>query len=429
MKTKTNYAKLFAAFSITFLGDGLTIAAVPWLISTLTSDTLYASITMTALRLPWLLFSLPIGVLIDRYSRKHLLVGAGMVRMVLLVFMTLCVWSGWISIPALALFMFGIGVSRVIFDSTVQTILPQIVDERKLEKSNGQFTAGQLITSDILGVALGGFILGLHIVFPFAIDAVTAVVAVLLLIGLKGTFTPGQTANLDVPAAPEHGQSSKPDRPMTNWRRELGEGIRYVIQDRFLRGLALLSVTVTLMYAVILSTQIFFVREVLHLEPHAFGMLIAIATVGSIIGSQAVARMRNRWNAKQLILLCVLSMGVIYGLVGLTTNAYAVGALYFCAAFFIVVYNVIRSSILQRSVPNELLGRVGSVFRFLSFGISAIGTFLGGLLVRVSENWLDRELSLQLPYLLLSAVYLLSCLLFAVNLRGYSEQTNHASRM
>lgn len=189
MKTKTNYAKLFAAFSITFPGDGLTIAAVPWLISTLTSDTLYASITMTALRLPWLLFSLPIGVLIDRYSRKHLLVGAGMVRMVLLVFMTLCVWSGWISIPALALFMFGIGVSRVIFDSTVQTILPQIVDERKLEKSNGQFTAGQLITSDILGVALGGFILGLHIVFPFAIDAVTAVVAVLLLIGLKGTFT------------------------------------------------------------------------------------------------------------------------------------------------------------------------------------------------------------------------------------------------
>lgn len=55
---KHNYAKLFGAFSLTFLGDGLTLAAVPWLVSTLTTDTLYASITMTALRLPWLIFQL-----------------------------------------------------------------------------------------------------------------------------------------------------------------------------------------------------------------------------------------------------------------------------------------------------------------------------------------------------------------------------------
>lgn len=417
MKSKSNYSKLFGAFSLTFLGDGLTLAAVPWLVSTLTTDTLYASITMTALRLPWLIFSLPVGVLIDRYSRKHMLVGASFTRMIFLLFLTICIWGGWISIPLLALFMFGIGLSRVVFDSTVQTIIPQVVEEKKLEKANGQFTAGQLITSDILGVALGGFIITVHIVYPFAIDTVTAILSLLLISGLRGSFHPAKSKESQVQE-----QAEKEARPMKNWKREMWSGIQYVFQDRFLRGLAILSVTITLMFSMILVTQIFFVREVLQLEAYAFGILISIATIGSILGSQAVAYMRKRWSSKQLILLSILSMGLLYGAVGLTSNAYVVGGLYFCAAFFIVVYNVVRSSTLQRSVPNELLGRVGSVFRFLSFGISAIGTLLGGLLVRVSETFFDRLFSLQLPYLLLSVVYILACFLFASKMRNVPEQ-------
>lgn len=417
MKSKLNYSKLFGAFSLTFLGDGLTLAAVPWLVSTLTTDTLYASITMTALRLPWLIFSLPVGVLIDRYSRKHMLVGASFTRMIFLLFLTICIWGGWISIPLLALFMFGIGLSRVVFDSTVQTIIPQVVEEKKLEKANGQFTAGQLITSDILGVALGGFIITMHIVYPFAIDTVTAILSLLLISGLRGSFHPAKSKESQVEE-----KADKETRPMKNWKREMWSGIQYVFQDRFLRGLAILSVTITLMFSMILVTQIFFVREVLQLEAYAFGILISIATIGSILGSQAVAYMRKRWSSKQLILLSILSMGLLYGAVGLTSNAYVVGGLYFCAAFFIVVYNVVRSSILQRSVPNELLGRVGSVFRFLSFGISAIGTLLGGLLVRVSETFFDRLFSLQLPYLLLSVVYILACFLFASKMRNVAEQ-------
>ena len=430
MKSKLNYSKLFGAFSLTFLGDGLTLAAVPWLVSTLTTDTLYASITMTALRLPWLIFSLPVGVLIDRYSRKHMLVGASFTRMMFLFMLTICIWGGWISIPLLALFMFGIGLSRVVFDSTVQTIIPQMVDEKKLEKANGQFTAGQLITSDILGVALGGFIITMHIVYPFAIDTVTALISLLLIMGLRGSFKPAtkspesQAEDASAGAAKQTtpDESEQKTRPMKNWKREMWSGIQYVFQDRFLRGLAILSVTITLMFSMILVTQIFFVREVLQLEAYAFGILISIATIGSILGSQAVAYMRKRWSSKQLILLSILSMGLLYGGVGLTSNAYVVGGLYFCAAFFIVVYNVVRSSILQRSVPNELLGRVGSVFRFLSFGISAIGTLLGGLLVRVSETFFDRLFSLQLPYLLLSGVYIVACFLFASKMRNVAEQ-------
>lgn len=96
---------------------------------------------------------------------------------------------------------------------------------------------------------------------------------------------------------------------MKNWKREMWSGIQYVYHDRFLRGLAILSVTITLMYSIILATQIFFVRDVLQLDAFAFGILISIATIGSIVGSQAVAYMRKKWSTKQLIISSILCMG------------------------------------------------------------------------------------------------------------------------
>ncbi len=398
MYRNLNFKKLFGAFSITFLGDGLTIAAVPWLISMMTKDTFYASIVMTALRLPWLLFSLPVGLLIDHFSRKRMLIAASTLRMFLLFFLTLIIWFDWINIPLLALFMFGIGISRVVFDSTVQTIIPQIVEDKDLEKANGQFTAGQLITSDILGVALGGFIITLNMVYPFMFDTITAMLALILVAALKGNF---MSTSSDV-------HQQKPS--MRNWKKDIWAGIEYVRNDAYLKMLAWLSAVITLMYSVVLSTQVFFVREALRLDVFTFSILISIATVGSIISTQLITVMRKKWSLKQLIIYSIFIMGISYGIVGLTTNVYVVGLLYFCAAFFIVVYNVARSAILQRSVPNHILGRVGSVFRLLAFGFSAIGILLGGLLVQLSSHYFDRTFSLQLPYLLLGIVYIVCCL-------------------
>lgn len=146
-------------------------------------------------------------------------------------------------------------------------------------------------------------------------------------------------------------------------------------------------------------------------------------------GHQAVSFLRKRWSSKELIASSVLVMGVGYGFVGLTTHAYVVGFLYFVSAFFIVVFNVSRSSILQRAVPNSLLGRVGGVFRFLSFGISAVGIFLGGGLVGVSNLAFDCLCSLQLPYLLLSIVDIVCCVFLAIKLTDAQRDFNETDRI
>ncbi|MDO3408278.1 MFS transporter [Saccharibacillus sp. CPCC 101409] len=413
-----NYKRLFAAVALTFLGDGLTLTAVPWLISGVTRDTFQASLVTTAMRLPWLLFSLPIGVLIDRHSRKQIAVLSSLLRAAALIALTACVALNAVSIPLLMVFTFLIGVSRVAFDSTVQTLIPRIVHKDRLEKANGQFTAGQLITSDILGASLGGLIVTIGLVIPFAIDSATALLSFLILLSLRGAFRPEPAP--DGPAQSDSAQgaagealpdasggSTRPGkRERTGWLREMSLGIRYIGGDPFLRLLAVMSVLVTLTFSGMVATQVFFVQDVLGLDSLGFGVLLAIATVGSVIGGQAVARWRKRAEANTVMLLSLLALGVCYGIVGLTRSPYVVGAFYFLAAFFIVTYNVVRSSILQRSVPDHLLGRVGSVFRFLSLGMGAIGALLGGLVVSLGEEslGLGRTASLQIPYWIVCVV-------------------------
>ncbi|MEJ8306339.1 MFS transporter [Saccharibacillus sacchari] len=404
-----NYKKLFTAVTLTFLGDGLTLTAVPWLLSDITRDAFQASLVTTAMRLPWLLFSLPIGVLIDRHSRKSIVVLSSLLRAVALIALTACVALEAVSIPLLMLFMFVIGVSRVAFDSTVQTLIPRIVHPDRLEKANGQFTAGQLITSDILGASFGGLIVTVGLVIPFALDSATAVIALLILLTLRGAFRPeAETGTAPDAAAPNTDASTpEPAAPArASWFREMSIGFAHIRGDSLLRLLAVMSVLVTLTFSGMVTTQVFFVQDVLGLDSIGFGVLLAIATVGSVIGSQAVARWRKRAEASTIMLLSLLALGIFYGIAGLTQSPYIVGICYFSAAFFIVTYNVVRSSILQRTVPDRLLGRVGGVFRFLSLGIGTVGALLGGLIVSLGQEslGLSRVSALQLPYWIVGTV-------------------------
>ncbi|MCQ4086489.1 MFS transporter [Saccharibacillus sp. JS10] len=419
LSQNSNYKKLFTAVALTFLGDGLTLTAVPWLLSDMTRDTFEASLVTTAMRLPWLLFSLPIGVLIDRYSRKNIVVVSSLLRAITLIALTLCIALDMISIPLLMIFTFLIGVSRVAFDSTVQTLIPRIVHSDRLEKANGQFTAGQLITSDILGASLGGLIVTIGLIIPFMLDSFTAVISILILLTLRGAFRPD--------AAPTEPTSSvKTSRK--SWLREMSEGFTYIRSTLLLQVLSLMSVLVTLTFSGMVATQVFFVQDVLGLNSFGFGILLAIATVGSVIGSQAVSRWRKRNEANTVMLLSLLALGIFYGIAGFTRSPYIVGVCYFCAAFFIVTYNVVRSSIIQRTVPDHLLGRVGSVFRFLSLGMGAIGALLGGLIVSLGEDslGLSRVAALQMPYWIVAVVNLILTLIAFIVLRKAADSQRSA---
>lgn len=384
----SRFHRLFAVVTLTGVGDGLTFTALPWLATMLTSSAFLISLVTAANRLPWLLFSLPFGALVDRYPRHLLMAGASIVRAVMIAVLTLAVLGDWISIPLLVVLIFFFGTAKVMYDSTAQTIVPMIVPKSQLERANGLFSSAQLITSDILGGAVCGFLIMLGLPLPFLIDTITSTLSFPLLLGLKTAKPAGET------------------RPQRHLGAETMEGLRFVGGHPLLRSLALFSIGITGTFSALVATQVLYMQEILGFDSFEFGLLISFATVGSILGGQCVTLLKKRFGARGSLLLSLLVMAIGYGLVGLNSQWAVVGGLYFICSFFVVVWSVLNLTFRQRLVPNELLGRVNGVFRFLSWGISSLGALFGGGLITIGAMFYDREWAIRSPYLVLCAVYL-----------------------
>jgi MFS family permease len=108
---------------------------------------------------------------------------------------------------------------------------------------------------------------------------------------------------------------------------------------------------------------------------------------------------------------------------GLTSSAIVVWSMFLVSSFFVVVWNVITVSLRQRIIPDRLLGRVNSVYRFFGWGMMSVGAIIGGALVSLSDPIVGREWSLRSPFLAAAALQLL-VLLYAlprINSRRIAE--------
>ena len=386
-KNSANFWKLLGGVAISDLGDGFTAITILWLATQLTNDAFLLSLITTILRLPWLLFSLPVGVVLDRVSRKQLMVGVSSARIITVAGLALAIFLNFASLPLLLVVAFVLGCLDVGFDSTAQTLVPALVEREQLERANGQLSTAQLITNDIVGRPIGGLLIGFGFFLPLLMDAGTAFIALLLLINLRGDF---RVIN---PATPQ------------NFWSDTAEGFKLVWHQPTLRLLAVLSIGVTIPYAAVLASQVFFVQEVVKLDATGYGLLLSVAVVGSVLGSQYVAQIKKVFGVRKTLIGSLAGIGLCLGAVGFSSAWLVVGSLYFVTAFFVVISSITRLSLLQLLTPTHLLGTVGGVFRFLSWGMSSVGMLAGGLVVDWATGPFGRDFALHLPYLILAVIY------------------------
>lgn len=403
-----NFYKLLSGVSITMIGDGLTLIAIPWIATTLTDKSIFISMVSAAMVLPWLLFSLPVGVLIDRVSHRTLMVFTSFLRFMILSLLAIMVYFDWINIYWLIIFTFFIGVAKVIFDSTAQTTVSKVVEHNHLEKANGYMVTSITIMDDIVGKGIGGFLLSLGLFIPLLFDAMTSLITIPILLTIRGAY---REENIERSQLKQN----------NSFFEELKDGISWVWSSKFIRGLALLSIFVTTMFASLVSIQVLFIQEVLELDSSGYGMLMVIAAFGAIIGGQLSGKVKNVLGTNKGMLLSLIVMGISLGLVGTVSHWAIVAILYIIGNFSVVVWNVFRVSFLQRVVPKELIGRVLSIFRFVSWGMSPLGMLLGGIIVAVGEYFFTRDFSLRIPYIVFMIVYFF-CFIYLIRLLKANKQ-------
>lgn len=395
MRATSPFRRLFAASTISNLGDGVVIAAFPLLAASITRSPQAVAGMTAAATLPWLLFGLLAGVAVDRVDRVRLMWIVDFVRAVALVLLGWSVSTGSVSLVVLYAVVFLLGIAETLFDSAAMAVVPALVEAGSLERANGRLFAGQLTTNQFLGPPLGAFLFGLSASLAFIFDSVTFVASALLLIGLK------------VPRS---------ERPMG--RRSVGtdlkEGLLWVWQERNIRTLAIGAAVINLSQTAALSVLVLFATEVLGLSELGFSSLYVVAAVGALAGSLGAARVAGRRDRRQIVIWSVLAMAASLLAIGTTRNVvvtYIGMAMMSLSAEF---WNVVAVSYRQSATPDRLLGRVMSAYRFIAYGSFPLGAMLGG--------WLATRFTLASTFVAGGGLLLVLGLFVARSLASFDNQ-------
>lgn len=401
-----NYRKLFFASVISNLGDGVSIIAYPWLASALTRNPLHIAAVAVVTRIPWLLFSLPAGVITDRVDRRRLVAWMDVFRFLLTLGVAVAVLivhadlsspddiaSGVASPPEQAGLLLGLvylaalllGTAEVFRDNAAQTLMPSIVDRSVLEKANGRMWGAEMVTNAFLGPPLAGVLLAAAFALPFFLDAGTFAVAAALVFLISGQFRPKSEIAEPVAAA--------------SFWSDLKEGVRWLWGHSLFRPMAISLGIANATNTMATATFVLFAQEVLQLNATRFGLLTTGFAVGGVIGSFTADRISAKLGQGASLLLSIIVFILTLLGSGLTSSFWVFWTMGLVMSVSVMLWNVITVSLRQTLIPDRLLGRVNSVYRFLGWGMMPVGAALGGAIVAVTQPLVGREWALRWPFL------------------------------
>jgi MFS family permease len=406
----SGYRRLFAATAISNLGDGVSSIAGPWLASALTRNPLLVSLVMVAQRLPWLVFTLPAGVITDRVDRRKVMVLMDFARFGLTAVVAFAVLSqqGHLPGPSQVKDVVGtrtglyvvvlaatllLGMAEVLRDNAGQTLMPSLVAAEHLEKANGRMWSAESIANTFAGPPLGTLLLLAAFSAPFFLDAASFFAAAALVASIPGSFRSQPSASASEPGE-------------TGWRDELKEGFGWLWSHDLLRPMAIILGLMNLAGAVAWATMVLFAQEVLHAGPVLFTAIGFGGAIGGVIAGFVASTVSKRLGSGTCLALVLVGEAVLSLFIGLVPRWPVVAILFGVESLLGMLWNVITVSLRQAIIPPHLLGRVNSVYRFFAWGMIPIGAALGGLIVSVGSHIVSRSVALRSVWFVDAAIYL-----------------------
>lgn len=416
------------AHLVSNIGDGISLVAYPWLASSLTRNPILITGVLLTQRLPWLFFSLPIGVLVDRRNRRDLMIAADVGRAALTVAVAAVVLSEQGGLPTtdqlaaldagasfptrpflLAMLLtatFLLGVGEVLHDNAALTLLPQIVDSRRLEEANGYLTTVERAANQFGGPVVGAVLLSGTYALPFLIDAASFAVSAAVLTTLTVRAAPIRPEQ-----PPGTGAAGRP-----NFVDELRSGFRALRSHRYLSLLAVVAMVVNLGGGMLFVIMIFFAQEVLGTSPLQYAVLMIGSAFGAGLGGITAARVTRLFGIGTVLRGAGVTLALSLLVLGVTRWWLPAALLLASYGISLSYWRVVTVSFRQAITPNHLLGRVNGVYRFFSFGAIPVGAMIGGVTVAGLTPLIGRLSALTAPVLLAGAVQLVFFVVIAPRL-------------
>jgi len=360
----TGFRWLVASSWTSGIGDGFAITAGPLLVASQTHDPRLVALALVLQQLPFLVFGLFAGALSDRVNRQAIVVVVELAQAVVLALLSVSILTSEINVPVVLIAMFLLGTADVFSNNAFGTLTPMLVDRADLAIANARVQGGFLVLVQLIGPAVGAALFAADRAAPFICQA-----------GLLAVSA-GLATRIGVPGAVSEPRSTR------RIRRDIAEGVRWVIHHPAVRTLVLTILIFNVTFGAAWSVLVLYARQRLGLGSVGFGLLTATSAVGGLVGTLSYG-----WITRRLSLGAIMRIGLIIetfthlGL-ALTTVPVVAMAIWFVFGAHAFIWGTTSITVRQRAVPIALQGRVGGVNGIGTFGGMVVGAALGGVIAR-----------------------------------------------
>ncbi|MEE8498321.1 MAG: MFS transporter [Acidimicrobiia bacterium] len=343
------------------IGDGIVLAALPLLAASITREPMAVAATTIAIRLPWLVFGLFAGVIVDRTDRLRLMIATDLGRAAAFAGIALIVATDNMTLLILYAAIFGVGVLETLFDTAAMSLTPSLVESDQLEHANARINGAQIAANEFVGPPVGAALFAIAAAVPFGVNAITFAVSVVVLLTVRGRFRPQRVERLSVVG-------------------DIRDGFGFLWREPVIRAFAIGAGVINLGFTAAVSVLVLHAQENLLLDEIGFGLLLASAAVGGVTGAQLAPRVIHRLGRKASVLTSVGAVAAGIAIMGVATGLPVAGAGFALFGFAAEIWNIVSVTYRQAATPDAMLGRVMSGFRVIAYGAFPIGAALGGLI-------------------------------------------------
>jgi MFS family permease len=362
------FNRLFSASVISNLSDGLLAVAAPLLAISLTKDPVLISMLSAFVMLPWLLFAIPIGLIVDRSNKRLLVTFTNSIRFIAAGLVALAISTDTITIYWLLLATFLIGSCEVATDTAAQSLIPVILDKKNFEKANSRMNIAETVIQNFIGAPLSGFLYATSIVLPFILNSIGFLIAAIFVFMIPAHLI-SQGSSVETTIVENKSFIS-----------EIKFGLSYLWNDRPLRRIVATTSSMGFFFSLATSTLILFITETLGVQAKYFGVLMAGAGLGAVLGGFLTPALSKKFGRGGILAAAIFISAISILFQGLSPNVWVFGVIGFISSFAITNWNILLMSCYQVLIPSELYGRIHGARRTFVWGVTPIGSLAGGLI-------------------------------------------------
>jgi MFS family permease len=357
-----DYMLLWSGQIVSSVGTRVSQLAFPLLVLAITHSPAQAGLIAALRGLPYALFILPAGAMVDRWNRKRVMILCDAGRAIALGSIPVALLLGQLTILQLSIVSLVEGTLFTFFSLAETACLPQVVSKEQLTGAAAQNSIIDSV-SGMIGPSFGGILYGIGRAVPFLTDAISYVASVLSIFFVRAQF-----------------QEKRDAEPLHLWA-EIGEGLSWLWRHPVMRFMALLTSGLILPvsgYGLIIIV----LAQRQHAASFEIGLILAAGGIGSIVGAVVVGPLRRRFSFGKIMIGATWLWALTWLFFAIAPNPLMLGIATALSFIVVPIYMSVQFGYRLAIIPDHLQGRVNSVFRLVAFGSEPIGLAITGLLIQ-----------------------------------------------